>query len=45
MNQESISGRYQVGVGVNCKNKILQNVLEPIESDEQFLQVSLIPES
>ena len=31
MSQESISSRNQIEVGVNCKNKILQGFLEPIE--------------
>ena len=45
MNEESIGSRYQVDVEVNCKNKILQNFFEPIESHKQFLRVSLIFES
>ena len=31
MNQESICNRNQVDVGDNCKNKIPQSFLEPLE--------------
>ena len=34
MNQEPIGSRNQVEVGVNCKNKIPQNFLKPIESHQ-----------
>ena len=45
MHQESISSRNQVDIEVNCKNKILQSFLEPIELHKQILRISLVFES